>query len=54
MNTTKDTVLKKLSLLSHFQKVKGVLEKESDKLDEIRAQKLEKEEIRKIKTSLKK
>jgi len=54
MNTTKDVLLKKISLLSHFQKVKSILAKEGDKLDELRAQENEKEEIQKIKSSLKK
>jgi hypothetical protein len=54
MNTAKNIVLKKLSLLSNFQKMKAILAKEDDKLDEERIQDQEKEEIQKIKISLKK
>ena len=54
MNNSKDEAIKKLSMLSHHQKMSAVLDKENDKLGEIRAQKGEKEEIKKIKDSLNK
>lgn len=52
--TKKDTVLKKLKALSDYQKLKQVLDKESDKLREIKAKGKEQEEITKIKKSLNK
>lgn len=54
MDDAKTQALQKLSLLSNFQKISAILNKESDKLGEIRAQESEKEEIAKIKQSLKK
>ncbi|MCD6109648.1 hypothetical protein J7J83_02730 [bacterium] len=54
MDNSKDEALQKLSMLSNYQKLSAILNKENDKLDEIRAQESEKEEIQKIKQSLKK
>ncbi len=54
MNNSEEEALKKLSMLSHYQKMGAVLDKENDKLGEIRAQEGEKEEIQKIKESLNK
>jgi hypothetical protein len=50
----KETALKKLKALSDYQKLKQVLDKESDKLNEVKAKGKEKEEITKIKKSLNK
>lgn len=54
MNNSKEEALKKLSILSNYQKMSAVLDKENDKLGELRTQESEKEEIKKIKQSLNK
>ena len=54
MSNSRDAALQKLSMLSNFQKLSAVLNKEDDKLSEIRAQEGEKEEIKQIKESLNK
>lgn len=54
MSDIKAQTLQKLSILSNYQKINAILDKESDKLGELRAQEIEGEEIQKIKQSLKK
>ncbi len=54
MDDAKTQALQKLSLLSDYQKISAILDRENDKLGEFRAQEKEGEEIQKIKESLKK
>ena len=50
MSNVREETLQKLSMLSNYQKMSAILNKESDKLGELRAQESEKKEIQKIKT----
>jgi hypothetical protein len=51
-NQTKEIILKKLELLSEINKVKRFFEKESDKLDEVKAKMKDQKEIANIKQTL--